>query len=534
MAAGGPPEAVPALAVQTLRRPLGALSAALWLLDAQAGADGTRTLRLAAQDGLPPDALSTAAVLHPAADHPARRVVDEDGAQPVQGAPERASQSNGTPTLSPILAVPLRAAGRILGAMMLVWPDEQALSPARRAIVATVAALTAQALANAHAAAVAQEDHRRLVTTFDSMVDAVFLYDRAGWVIDLNEAALHLLGLRSRAEAVGPQVDHLRNVELCRPDGRAFDKRTRPSLRAVHGEPVVGFEEIVRHLDSGEERRVLINAAPVWSDDGVVSGAVLVCHDVTALRAAERVKDEFVSVASHELKTPLTPLKGFVQIVDTMLARAEQGGSLDYARAHRYMGVMRARVDRLVELVATMLDLSRLQAGPFTLELASVDLVHLAAETLSEFEAELAATDPPLHRLLLDAAGPVEAHCDAQRIEQVVMNLIANALKYSPRGGTIRVTVSKDDGNAVLQVDDDGIGIPPGEEARLFQPFTRGSNAPALQYAGVGLGLYICREIVERHGGRVAVLRDPAEAHMGTKIHVTLPLAGPAPEHDDK
>src|SRR5204862_2162313 len=106
----------------------------------------------------------------------------------------------------------------------------------------------------------------------------------------------------------------------------------------------------------------------------------LVAHDVTALRAAERVKDEFLHVASHELKTPLTPLKGFLQMMDTLVTRAEQGRPLDYARFRRYLRMMAGRVDRLVELVGAMLDLSRLQAGLFALDLAPADLVPLTAE----------------------------------------------------------------------------------------------------------------------------------------------------------
>ncbi len=519
---------MPALAVQALRAPLGAASAALWLLDADAG-DGSPAARLAAQDGVAPDALPSIAVLAAGSSHAAMQAMREGVSLSLVNGAEKPHTDLGAdvgPAVS--LTMPLSAGGRVLGAVALTWEAARPPSAHGQAIVEAIAALAAQALTNAHAAAIAQEDHRRLVTTFDSMVDAVFLYDPDGHVVDLNEAGLRLLGLSSRSEAVGPGVDHLRYVELCHPDGRAFGKEARPSLRAVKGELVVGFEEIVRHLATGDERRVLINAAPVRADDGAVSGAVLVCHDVTALRTAERVKDEFLSVASHELKTPLTPLKGFVQIVDGMVTRAERGAPLDYGRVHRYLQVMRGRVDRLVELVGTMLDLSRLQAGPFILELAPVDLVRLTAEVLSMFEAELASAGAPIHRLSLHAPTPLVVRCDAQRIEQVVLNLVANALKFSPRGGSVRVRVDADEENALLTVQDEGIGIPRGEEARLFQPFARGSNAPALQYGGVGLGLYICREIVERHGGNIAVRRDPADPTPGATLRVTLPLDGPS------
>jgi signal transduction histidine kinase len=329
---------------------------------------------------------------------------------------------------------------------------------------------------------------------------------------------------------MGAGTDYLRFVELRHPDGRAISDADRPSQRAVRGEMVAGFDEIVYNRVTGEERHVIVNAAPIPDDEGGIAGAVLVAHDVTALRAAERVKDEFLLVASHELKTLLTPLTGLLQIMDTLVTRAEQGRPLDYARLRRYLRMMVGRVDRLVELVAAMLDLSRLQAGLFALDLAPVDLVPLTAEVLARFADGLEAREEGRHHLVLEAPAPVVASCDPNRVEQVLTNLVENALKYSPGGGPVLVRVTQESNQAVLTVDDEGIGIPEGEVDSLFRPFARGSNTPALQYAGVGLGLYICREIVERHGGSIgAGPRDPTGARPGTSFRVTLPLAGPQP-----
>lgn len=428
------------------------------------------------------------------------------------------------------MAVPLLAHGRLLGVLAISSVgDDRPYEPDDLTLATAIGSLAAQALDNARAYADAEEGRRRLAATFDSMVDAVILYDADGRVIDLNEAGLRLLGHPPRGEAMRPVTAFLgRFIELRYPDGRPIDAQNLPSRRAIGGETVVGFEEIVRILSTSEEMQAILNAAPLRDESGHVTGAVLVAHDVTELRAAERARAEFLSVASHELKTPLTPLKGFVQIMSDMVERADQGAPLDHARLRRYLHTVNGRVDSLIGLVGTMLDLSRLQAGSFALNLAPTDLVPLATEVLASFDHEGAVPEHARHYLVLDAPAPVVARCDPQRLDQVLTNLVANAIKYSPSGGEVVMRVRCDGDLAIVTVEDEGIGIPPGEAALLYQPFVRGSNAPALQYAGVGLGLYICREIVERHGGSIsAAPRDPAGQRPGTTFRVALPLAGP-------
>lgn len=427
------------------------------------------------------------------------------------------------------IAIPLLAHGQSLGVLAVTTVGrERPFGQEDLALATAIGALAAQSLDNARAYAAADEGHRRLDATFQSMIEAVFLYDAQGRVIDLNEAALHLLGLSSREEALRPAADYPVLLEMRHADGRPVTAEDVASLRAVRGETVVGHEEILCHKATGEERRITVNAAPIHDETGRIAGAVLVAHDVTALRAAERIKDEFISMASHELKTPLTPLKGFMQIISDMVTKADQGAPLDLARLRRYLRMTNGRVDRLIELVNTMLDMSRLQQGSFALEMAPADLVPLAAEVLAGFDSSDETLRGVQHRLILDAPAPVVARCDAHRIDQVVTNLVTNALKYSPEGGIVRLRVAREGDQALIVVEDEGIGIPAGEEDVLFQPFTRGSNAPALQYAGVGLGLFICREIVERHGGRISAgRRDSTGLLPGTAMRVTLPLDGP-------
>jgi signal transduction histidine kinase len=170
-------------------------------------------------------------------------------------------------------------------------------------------------------------------------------------------------------------------------------------------------------------------------------------------------------------------------------------------------------------LVIDLLDASRIQQGRLVLQRAHGDLVALAQAVLDRF-AE-ASERTPHHQLVLDASEPVVGVWDLNRLDQALTNLVSNALKYSPEGGEIRVTARQVDGRALVSVRDEGIGIPPAEQGKLFQPFVR-SAAVRGSVSGTGLGLYITRQIVEQHGGMITVESEPGR---GSCFTIPLPLA---------
>lgn len=222
-------------------------------------------------------------------------------------------------------------------------------------------------------------------------------------------------------------------------------------------------------------------------------------HEATesALREAIQQRDDFLSVAGHELRTPLTA----VQLHLGMLASATEHDPKLKGRVER---VARG-VDRLTRLVDQLLDVSRLSAGGLTLDREPLDLAELVRFVTDGFEAEAEAARCPL---TVNAPTPVIGHWDRSRLEQVVVNLLTNALKYG-RGAPIAVTVEPTPGGARLTVRDGGIGIPPADHARVFDRFERAS--PAHHYGGLGLGLFITRQIVEAHGGSIGVTSAPGE-----------------------
>ncbi|HEY8597616.1 MAG TPA: ATP-binding protein [Thermomicrobiales bacterium] len=241
---------------------------------------------------------------------------------------------------------------------------------------------------------------------------------------------------------------------------------------------------------------------------------------VEAVREAVRAREGFLAIAAHELRTPITMLKGTVQLVTRQLRRAD----FDRDRALVQLGRLEGRIDHLTTLVGDILDVSQLRQGHLGLHQTRLDLVALARDVLAHF-AE-APERSPAHELTLDADDQLWLDADPGRLEQVLTNLIANALKYSPEGGEVRCTIRREGDRALLAVRDHGLGIAPEVQGQLFKPFARVDQERAIR--GLGLGLYITRELVERHGGAIDLDSAPGE---GTVVTIRLPLpevlAGP-------
>ncbi|MBU8900035.1 histidine kinase [Corallococcus sp. H22C18031201] len=238
------------------------------------------------------------------------------------------------------------------------------------------------------------------------------------------------------------------------------------------------------------------------------------------LKAAVRAREEFLSVASHELRTPLTPLKGFAALT---LQRLEKSGEFpERERLLKALRSMARQTERLARLVDDLLDTARIQGGRFDLERQPMDLVPLVREVLERFE--LRAENPLAFALTLPSEA-LEGEWDAPRLDQVLTNLLSNAVRYSPQGGTVRVSLEADATHVVMCVEDQGIGIPPESLAGLFRPFARASNATARHYGGLGLGLFICHEIVERHGG--TIWAESPGPQQGSSFRVRLPRRPP-------
>jgi signal transduction histidine kinase len=295
-----------------------------------------------------------------------------------------------------------------------------------------------------------------------------------------------------------------------------------------------------------EQRYRRADGTPVWvnvtvsllrANDGTPQYFIAVVEDIAARKHAEaerdqllrreqaaraqaeataRAREDFLTAASHELKTPLATIKGNSEL----LARRLREHAPVSERVTRVLDRLEGQVRRMESLVTSLLDLSRVQQEGLVLASAPVDLAALARRVLDRAGLPDESTIPPL---VLDAPAPVIGWWDAARLDQVLTNLVANALKYSPAGGVVRLRLGQRDGHAEIAVSDRGVGIPQAEHATIFEPFARGSTAPSIA-EGTGLGLYITAKIVERHGGSISLQSEPGQ---GSTFTVRLPLRPP-------
>lgn len=423
------------------------------------------------------------------------------------------------------LAAPLVWRGRVFGVLQIDSLVANAFRAADVALLQRVAALLSGPieLARRYASEVRlrhelDEAKGRLEAIFEHAPMGILFFDREERLVYANSVIHDGLRMYPREELqAGRSWDDLTDsLATGRWAGERSELRaTIEQTRALRDGLLV--TDMRLHTP---DQYVLRIAAPVF-ESGEFSGHVIIMIDVTsereALAAAERaidLRDRFISIASHELKTPLTSIKGVAQLT----LRMRSVDPLPVERVWRNLETIDIQSDRLRLLIDDLLDVSRMQAGRLELRLEDIDL---AAQVAACIEA---LPDHQQARVVCLASGPVRGRWDALRIDQVIMNLLDNALKYSLPGTTIDIDIGMDGTDAVVAVTDRGIGIPAHDLPELFAPFARASNASThVDHSGssLGLGLYITRQIVERHGGSITA--TSTEGH-GSTFTVRLPV----------
>lgn len=343
-------------------------------------------------------------------------------------------------------------------------------------------------------------ERRRLDSVLSNMSDGVIATNRTGKIIIVNNMASKMLD-RSINYIVGSNVLDILEIEEVSTTAELFEKQR---------------DFLITRQGFYQDRIYRISFALIQGENGYVSGTVCVMHDVTEQQRLDAERKEFVSNVSHELRTPLTSMRSYIEaLID--------GAWKDEELAPRFLDVAQSETDRMIRMIKDLLHLSRIDQGRSDLQLEIIDLNAMLKRIIARFEIllkseEYADKNYQIKANLLSEVVFVEI--DPDRMTQVIDNIINNAIKYSPDGGTIYINLKTTESEVILSIKDEGMGIPEEDLDKIFQRFYRVDRARSRAMGGTGLGLAISKEVVEQHGGKIWT---ESELDVGTEFFVALP-----------
>src|SRR5438445_1197483 len=390
------------------------------------------------------------------------------------------------------LVVPIRAGERVLGVISVQSYRPEAYGEADVLGLTAIAAQAAIAIKRLRATEQLALEHERhalqLEAVLASMTDALLIVDARGAIVRFNRAARELLRLDTASLVLGQPLERQR-VEQWPTTAREIAAALVPVIDALRSGTNVDNLEV--ELRSGERRVLSVGASALRSSKGPLQGGVIVLRDITEQRDLERMRDGIFPGAWAARRPPLTLVKGHAEILLRRLSSGEGDATASKAAAESIV----KHAGRLTELLTVLFDVHCLEAGLLSLSPWPTDLAAITREVTDE--VRLTAH----HNINVFADAVAEGEWDERRIRQVLMNLLSNALKYSPEGSTVTVSVTTDERTATLRVADGGVGL---DEDELPQVFRRGYRAASAgRVKGDGLGLYFAHGLVAKHGGRM-------------------------------
>ena len=415
-----------------------------------------------------------------------------------------------------LLVTPLVTRGQALGTISIMGEAVGTFTPQDIHLMESLAAHAAVVIENSRLYREILSEERRMEAIIANMVDGVIMLDDQNRIRTLNPVAERLLGIREQ-DILGQKVTcdsqdpYLQRLDvLCRYQPTSFPSKLHNTtnqdselLSARSWEVLVG---------PAMDRVLHVYSSPLQDELGLSRGQVLVLHDVTRERELDRLKDEFVDRVSHELRTPLFSIQGFVNLI-------LKGKVLDPDVQQEFLTRVADQANRLSAVVDDLLNVSRIEAGQFELERERVHIQSIAERIVGQLEnmAREKSISLVVHSNTL--LPTVEA--DPRRIEQVLVNLVGNALKFTPLEGRIAVTTAIEGEELLVQVSDTGMGIPPEAIPNLFSKFFQVDGSATRRVGGTGLGLYISKLIIEAHGGRIWA---ESQQGKGSTFSFSLPV----------
>lgn len=401
-----------------------------------------------------------------------------------------------------LMVVPLMAHGHIIGAINVDDNRTAAFDSAQERLLTIAAAQAGAAIENARLFNRVAAEQQQLQAIMQHMADGLLLINSQGTIITCNSTVAMMLGI-SHNQITGKNT-HAADLH--------------PNLASItastthHARTGVLSKEVT--IENPRPRTLQVFTTPVISDEGRQVGEVRLIHDVTKERELDQLKDDFFSTISHELRTPLFSIQGFAQL---MLEEKD----LDQDTQTEFLTTIQRQAGQLSEMVNNLLDISKLDEGKLVLERSPVSLLELIRQTTLKLQGFA-------HRQQINLVTALPAELpivigDAQRLEQVLTNLIGNAIKFSKEGDKVVITALAEEKQILVQVQDYGIGIPPDAVEQIFSRFYQAHGKHERSAMGSGLGLHIAKKIVDGHGGRIWAESESGE---GSIFSFTLPVSG--------
>jgi PAS domain S-box-containing protein len=410
-------------------------------------------------------------------------------------------------TMRQVVALPLEIGDETIGYIFIFRTRGAAFSANDRQVLSAFANQAAIAVHNARLYQQVSAERERLNAIIENSGDGVMIINQYRIIQTWNKALANMTGI-SADKAIG------------RPCYEVLNLRTPQGVSLCHTAcPLVHRPKDNRLYAEGRHQRadgititLADNYSPQLNEDGEVTQIIANVRDMTRLREAEELKQTLLSVISHELKTPVSIIKGYAGTL------AREDADWDKGTLADGLAVIEEEADRLDRLITNLLEASRLQAGGLKLKLSYLNLADMARAVVEKLQATTQK-----HQIVVEFPPDFPSiQGDYERMQEVLTNLIGNAIKYSPDGGQIKVGGSPTDQNTVrLYIRDQGIGIPPADQEHIFDRFYRVDNRLARQTPGTGLGLFLVKAVVEAHNGQVWV--ESAPGH-GSSFWIELPV----------
>jgi PAS domain S-box-containing protein len=406
------------------------------------------------------------------------------------------------------VALPMAARNEVVG-IIYIFRGYAAFTANDRALLADFAAQAAIAVHNARLYQQVTQERRRLDAILESSVDGILIMNAAHQIQRFNRALMKITGWNA-ADAIGQHHDAVirwarrePGPDLAQAEAGGWPLGANPAPLYVEG-------DLMRQ--GGGYVPVSVTYAPLVDREGRLVNVIVNVRDITKFREAEELKSTFISVISHELRTPVALIKGYAETLNREDAR------WDRATVQDSLNVIIEESDRLTELIENLLDASRLQAGALKLTLVETPLDKLAAQLVERFKTQ---TPAGKHTFVVDFSPNFPMVMgDEARLTQVLSNLLSNAIKYSPNGGAITVRGAVGPRAVTVSVADEGPGIAEADLPHVFDRFYRANSDLTRRVKGTGLGLYLAKAVVEAHGGQIWAESTPGQ---GTVFSFTIP-----------